>query len=60
MLIQPSFLGTDNRFMLDALRRYPQRLRGVAVVDASISDTQLDELEEAGVVGIRLNLIGRR
>jgi len=59
VLIQPSFLGTDNRFMLDALRRYPQRLRGVAVVDASISDTQLDELEEAGVVGIRLNLIGK-
>jgi len=59
VLIQPSFLGTDNHFMLDALRRYPQRLRGVAVVDASISDTQLDELEEAGVVGIRLNLIGK-
>ncbi|WP_217474785.1 amidohydrolase family protein [Stutzerimonas stutzeri] len=59
VLIQPSFLGTDNRFMLDALRRYPQRLRGVAVVDADISETQLDELAEAGVVGVRLNLIGK-
>ncbi|MFL9812224.1 amidohydrolase family protein [Stutzerimonas sp. VN223-3] len=59
VLIQPSFLGTDNHFMLEALRRYPQRLRAVAVVDADISETQLDELAEAGVVGIRLNLIGK-
>ncbi|AHL76280.1 amidohydrolase [Stutzerimonas stutzeri] len=59
VLIQPSFLGTDNRFMLDALRRYPQRLRAVAVVDVDISETQLDELAAAGVVGIRLNLIGK-
>lgn len=59
VLIQPSFLGTDNRFMLDALRRYPQRLRAVAVVEVDISETQLDELAAAGVVGIRLNLIGK-
>ncbi|MGE7991445.1 amidohydrolase family protein [Pseudomonas sp. NPDC089554] len=58
VLIQPSFLGTDNSYMLQALRRHPQRLRAVAVVDASISEQQLDELAEAGVVGIRLNLIG--
>ncbi len=59
VLIQPSFLGTDNHFMVEALRRYPQRLRAVAVVDADIAEAQLDELAEAGVVGIRLNLIGR-
>ncbi|WP_339531518.1 amidohydrolase family protein [Pseudomonas mucidolens] len=59
VLIQPSFLGTDNHFMLDALRRYPQRLRAVAVVDVDVSEAQLDELAEAGVVGIRLNLIGK-
>ena len=59
VLIQPSFLGTDNRFMLDALRRFPQRLRAVAVVEVNISETQLDELAAAGVVGIRLNLIGK-
>ena len=59
VLIQPSFLGTDNSFMLDALKRYPQRLRAVAVVGADISDKQLDELGEAGVVGVRLNLVGK-
>lgn len=59
VLIQPSFLGTDNSFMLDALRRYPQRLRAVAVVDADVSDQELDALDNAGVVGIRLNLVGK-
>ena len=32
VLIQPSFLGTDNHFMVAALQRFPERLRGVAVV----------------------------
>ncbi|TBU80795.1 amidohydrolase [Pseudomonas daroniae] len=59
VLIQPSFLGTDNSFMVEALRRYPQRLRAVAVVDVAVSEAQLDELAAVGVVGIRLNLIGK-
>lgn len=59
VLIQPSFLGTDNHYMVAALQRFPERLRGVAVVDAQISDGELDELAAAGVVGIRLNLIGK-
>lgn len=59
VLVQPSFLGTDNSFMLAALKKYPQRLRGIAVVSASISPAQLDELLAAGVVGVRLNLVGQ-
>jgi len=59
VLVQPSFLGNDNRHMLAALRRLPQRLRGTAVVERDVSDEALDELAEAGVVGIRLNLIGQ-
>ncbi len=58
VLIQPSFLGTDNSYLVSALRKYPQRLRGVAVVDAGISAAELDVLQVAGVVGIRLNLVG--
>ncbi len=59
VLIQPSFLGTDNGFMVEALRLYPERLRAVAVVDVAVSDAELDALAAAGVVGIRLNLIGK-
>jgi predicted TIM-barrel fold metal-dependent hydrolase len=58
VLVQPSFLGTDNRFFVDVMRRYPRRFRGVAVVEPSVGDTELDELAQTGVAGIRLNLIG--
>ncbi|SAK45077.1 hydrolase [Caballeronia hypogeia] len=58
VLVQPSFLGTDNSFFLDVLQRYPQRFRGVAVIDPSISDEELQRLARLGVLGMRLNLIG--
>lgn len=58
VLVQPSFLGTDNSYLLQALRAQPQRLRGVAVVDEGAGDEQLQALADAGVVGMRLNLIG--
>ncbi|MFM0290779.1 amidohydrolase family protein [Paraburkholderia megapolitana] len=58
VLVQPSFLGTDNSFLLDVLRRYPRRFRGVVVVDPAIDPEQLVTLAHAGVVGIRLNLLG--
>jgi len=58
VLVQPSFLGTDNSFFLDVAKRYPRRFRGVAVVDCAVTDTELALLDRTGVVGIRLNLIG--
>lgn len=58
VLVQPSFLGTDNRFMLEAIREQPKRLRGVAVVDAETHDDQMHALAAGGIVGIRFNLIG--
>lgn len=59
VLVQPSFLGTDNQYLLAALAKAPDRLRGVAVVDADISGEQLRRMDEQGVVGIRLNLMGK-
>lgn len=58
VLVQPSFLGTDNRYLVAALKAHPRRLRGVAVVDPGLSEGELSLLDEAGVVGIRLNQIG--
>ncbi|MGS0894436.1 amidohydrolase family protein [Burkholderia stagnalis] len=58
VLVQPSFLGTDNTFFVDVLRRHPSRFRGVAVVDPAIDDDELGRLDRAGVVGVRLNLVG--
>jgi len=58
VLVQPSFLGTDNSYLVAALRKYPGRLRGIAVVDPTIPAEELQALQDAGVVGIRLNLVG--
>ncbi|WP_109122365.1 amidohydrolase family protein [Azospirillum sp. TSO22-1] len=59
VLVQPSFLGTDNSYLLAALRRWPRRLRGIAVLDPGAPPARLRGLNDAGVVGVRLNLIGR-
>ena len=56
VLVQPSFLGTDNSFMCEALRAHRATLRGIAVVDPEVSESDLDRLQADGVVGIRLNL----
>lgn len=58
VLVQPSFLGTDNSFMLEGLRQAPTRLRGIAVVDPDIPSAELERMNAAGVAGIRLNLVG--
>jgi predicted TIM-barrel fold metal-dependent hydrolase len=58
VLIQPSFFGTDNTEMLATIASDRARLRGVAVVDSSVSDAQLAHHDAGGVRGIRLNLRG--
>lgn len=57
VLVQPSVYGTDNGVLLRALRERPGRHRGVAVVDASVSEAQLDAMHAAGVRGVRFNLV---
>jgi predicted TIM-barrel fold metal-dependent hydrolase len=58
VLVQPSFLGTDNSCLLAGLRRFHNRLRGIAVVAPAITDAQLQVMAAAGVRGIRYNLVG--
>ncbi|SFQ06184.1 amidohydrolase [Ralstonia sp. NFACC01] len=58
VLVQPSFLGVDNSYLLAALKQAPQRLRGVAVIDPAAPETLLAQMNAEGIVGIRLNLIG--
>ncbi|MBC8747142.1 putative TIM-barrel fold metal-dependent hydrolase [Paraburkholderia sp. WC7.3g] len=59
VLVQPSFLGTDCDYLLGALRRASDRLRGVAVIERDCGTDTLTEMARAGIAGIRLNLIGR-
>jgi len=57
VLVQPSVYGTDNSVMERALRSAGNRHRGVAVVAADVDDATLDRLHEAGVRGVRFNLV---
>ncbi len=57
VLVQPSVYGTDNRVLLDALRERPGRHRGIVVVDAGISEGELDAMHALGVRGVRFNLV---
>ncbi|RXT50672.1 amidohydrolase family protein [Bradyrhizobium betae] len=59
VLVQPSFLGTDNSYLVECLKQANGRLRGIAVVDPAVSADELRTLDRAGVVGIRLNLVGQ-
>ncbi len=58
VLVQPSFLGSDNDYLLESLREARGRLRGIVVVDPTISLSTLQHYAATHVVGIRLNLIG--
>ena len=57
VLVQPSVYGTDNTAMLEAMKAAGGRLRGVAVVAEDITDAELQELDGAGVRGVRVNIV---
>jgi predicted TIM-barrel fold metal-dependent hydrolase len=57
VLVQPSFLGTDNAYILAACKRVPARFRAVAVVSRETPVDELSRLKALGVAGVRLNLI---
>ena len=55
VLVQPSAYGRDNRAMIDALQREPDRLRGVAVGGAELTARRLAEWHALGIRGLRAN-----
>lgn len=57
VVVTPSTYGTDNRVTLDAMAQIGATARGVAVVDTSVSDSELKRLNDLGVRGIRFNLV---
>jgi predicted TIM-barrel fold metal-dependent hydrolase len=59
VLTAPSFYGTDNSLLLDALARADGRLRGTVIVAPDIDREALAAMGERGAVGIRLNWVRR-
>jgi predicted TIM-barrel fold metal-dependent hydrolase len=55
VFVQASAYGTDNRCMLDAMRRRGAACRGVAVIGPNTTYAQLVEMHALGVRGVRLN-----
>src|SRR5258708_31067704 len=55
VLVQGSAHGRDNAATLDALATHPNRLRGVAVADATVTPEEMRRLDRLGVRGLRFN-----
>lgn len=56
VLTAPSFLGTDNSYLLAGLDAAKGRLRGTVIVDPHTSRAELEVLAARGATGVRLNL----
>ena len=57
VLVQPSIYGTDNSAMLEAMKAAGPAFRGVAVVAPDVAHAELRRLHEAGVRGVRVNIV---
>ncbi len=59
VIVQASCHGPDNRALVDALIHSGDKAKGIAVVDAGVTDKELHELNDAGVKGVRFNFVPR-
>ncbi|ASP22156.1 2-pyrone-4,6-dicarbaxylate hydrolase [Antarctobacter heliothermus] len=59
VIVQASCHGKDNAALVDALEASNGKARGVAIVDADVTDDALRALDDAGVRGVRFNFIKR-
>src|SRR5262245_39492542 len=57
VVVQPSTYGTDNRCTLAAMAALGDSARGIAVVDQTVTDAELDRLTKAGIRGIRFHML---
>lgn len=63
VVVQPSTYGLDNRCQLDAMatlrRRQPDadNVRGVMVIDSTVTEDELDALHASGVRGARFHML---
>lgn len=57
VIVTPSIYGTDNRATLRAIQGYGPAARGVAVVDETITDAELNSLHEGRIRGLRINIL---
>jgi len=57
VFVQAKPFGTDNECLLDALAKFgTENARGIAVVNNSVSDAELERLNAGGVKGLRFSV----
>jgi predicted TIM-barrel fold metal-dependent hydrolase len=56
VIVHPSVYGTDNSCTLDGMKQLGSISRGIAVIDEKTPESALDEMDRAGIRGIRINL----
>ena len=59
VIVQATCHGKDNRAMMDACRSAGELARGIASVGANITEAEIDDMNEAGVRGVRFNFVKR-
>src|SRR5687768_3976759 len=57
VVVQPTAYGKDNRCTLDAIAALGECARGIAVIDDSITDAEIEDLTRAGIRGVRFRML---
>jgi 2-pyrone-4,6-dicarboxylate lactonase len=59
VVVQPSVHGLDNAVTLEAIKKSNGRFLGVARIDDKTTKDELQRLRDAGIRGVRFNLLNR-
>ncbi len=57
VVVQPTAYGRDNRCTLEAVAELGENARGVAVIDSSVTDADLERLTRGGIRGVRFRML---
>jgi len=57
VVVQPTAYGKDNRCTLEAIAALGSGARGIAVVDTSVTDAELERLTRGGIRGVRFRML---
>lgn len=57
VVVQPTAYGRDNRCTLEAVAALGESARGIAVVDTSVTEAELDRLTRGGMRGVRFRML---
>lgn len=57
VVVQPTAYGRDNRCTLAAIAALGDCARGIAVIDESITDEEIESLHAAGIRGVRFRML---